>query len=174
MTFRASVFIATSLDGFIARPDGSIDWLTGAADGPADTGETGYDAFIAGIDAVVLGRGTYEKVLTFDAWPYGDRKVAVLSTTLAADADDRITVHRDLDELVRDLEAEHVYADGGRVIQSFLRAGLLHDLTITTVPVLIGEGIPLFGPLGGDVRLTWRSTRHLGHGYVQSSYTVGS
>ncbi|GIH98170.1 dihydrofolate reductase family protein [Planobispora takensis] len=172
--FTSSVFIGTSLDGFIARADGDIDWLTSRGEA---AGDTGYHEFMDGIDTVVMGRATYEKVLTFgaDDWPYGGRHVAVLSTRLEAGADPRVTVYRDLDELVRGLSArgtERVYADGGQVIQSFLRAGLLDRLTITTVPVLLGTGLPLFGPLGGDVALTHRSTRDLGAGLVQSTYTI--
>jgi dihydrofolate reductase len=174
MTFHASVFIAVSLDGFIARPDGDLGWLTGPAEG---AGDTGYDDFVADVDTVVLGRGTYETVLTFGEWPYGDRHVAVLSTRLAPDTDPRVTVHRDLDALVHDLTArgaKHVYVDGGQVVQAFLRAGLVRDLTITTAPVLLGAGIPLFGPLDRDVALTHRATRVLGAGFVQSSYAIAA
>ena len=75
---RASVFIATSLDGFIARQDGALDWL------PVDGGEPhGYDEFMATVDALVMGRKTFETVLTFNAWPYGRKPVVVLSTTMS-------------------------------------------------------------------------------------------
>ncbi|WP_020388039.1 dihydrofolate reductase family protein [Kribbella catacumbae] len=172
MTFHAAVFIATSLDGFIARADGSIDWLSERGE---QAGDTGYDEFIAAVDTVVLGRSTYEKVLTFGFWPYEGKQVEVLSTTLAADADERVIVHRTVDGLVQTLEdrgAKRVYADGGRVIQTFLRAGLLNELTITVVPVLLGTGIPLFGELDADVSLTHNATRTLGAGLIQSDYTV--
>jgi dihydrofolate reductase len=172
VTFHAAVFIATSLDGFIARPDGSIDWLTDPAEKP---GDTGYQEFMAVIDTVVLGRKTYETVLGFDFWPYEGKQVEVLSSTLPAEADERIIVHRTLDGLVQTLNdrgAKRVYADGGGVIQTFLRAGLLNELTITTVPVLIGAGIPLFGELDHDVHLTHNATRTLNGGFTQSDYTV--
>ncbi|GAA2904779.1 dihydrofolate reductase family protein [Streptosporangium fragile] len=173
-SFTAAVFIATSLDGFIARPDGDIDWLT---DRGAQAGDMGYQAFMDGIDTIVTGRATYEKVLTFGAeqWPYDGKHVAVLSTRMDADADDRVTVHRDMDRLVRDLTgrgSKSVYADGGQVVQSFLRAGLLDEITITTVPILLGAGLPLFGTLGRDVELTHRSTDVFGGGFVQTTYTV--
>ncbi|TDD96688.1 dihydrofolate reductase family protein [Actinomadura rubrisoli] len=170
--FTAAVFIATSLDGYIARADGDIGWLTSRGE---QAGDTGYDAFAAGIDTLVMGRGSYEKVLTFGGWPYEGKRVAVLSTRLPEDADPRITVHRDLDALVKDLAdrgARRVYADGGQVVQAFLRAGLLDELTITTVPVLLGGGLPLFGALDRDIDLVHRSTRVLGAGLVQSTYTV--
>jgi len=172
MSFHAAVFIATSLDGFIARTDGSIDWLTSRGE---KAGDTGYDEFMAAIDTVVLGRKTYETVLGFDFWPYDGKQVEVLSTTLASDADERIIVHRTLDGLVQTLNdrgAKRIYADGGRMIQTFLRAGLLNELTITTIPVLLGSGIPLFGELDHDIVLNHNATRTLGAGFVQSDYTI--
>ncbi len=172
VSFHAAVFIATSLDGYIARPDGSIDWLTERG---AQAGETGYDQFMTTVDTVVLGRNTYEKVLAFDYWPYDGKQVEVLSTTLDPDADERIIVHRTLDGLIETLNdrgAKRVYADGGRVIQTFLRAGLLTELTITTAPVLLGAGIPLFGPLDTEVALTHNATRTLKAGFTQSDYTI--
>lgn len=172
MSFHAAVFIATSLDGYIARPDGSIDWLTERGE---RAGDTGYDEFMASIDTVVVGRNTYERVLTFDSWPYDGKQVEVLSTTLAQDADERVIVHRTLDGLVETLNdrgARRVYADGGAVIQTFLRAGLLNELTITTAPVLLGAGIRLFGDLDADISLTHNATRTLKAGFTQSDYTI--
>jgi dihydrofolate reductase len=171
---RASAFIAASVDGFIARPDGDIDWLTSRGE---SAGDTGYDAFMADIDALVMGRGTYEKVATFGEWPYPGARVLVLSTTLPAEADERIEVHADLAGLMTALArsgAKHIYVDGGRVIQSFLRAGLLNDITLTVIPVLLGQGIRLFGELAADVPLVHRSTRVLGAGFVQSVYEVSA
>jgi dihydrofolate reductase len=170
--FTGAVFIATSLDGYIARPDGDIDWLTGRAE---HAGETGYDTFIAGIDALVMGRGTYETALTFDAWPYEGRRVLVLSTRLEPGADPRVQVVRDVPAAVAALVAagaRRVYVDGGRVVQSFLAAGLVQELTLTTAPVLLGGGLPLFGPLDRDVSLEHRSTTVLGGGFVQSVYAA--
>jgi dihydrofolate reductase len=172
VTFHTAVFIATSLDGFIARPDGSIDWLTELGE---QAGDTGYDEFMAAVDTVVVGRNTYEKALSFGFWPYEGKQVEVLSTTLDADVDERIIVHRTLDGLVQTLEdrgAKRVYTDGGRVIQTFLRAGLLNELTITVVPVLLGSGFSLFGDLPHDISLTHNATRTLGAGLIQSDYTV--
>ncbi|WP_460660624.1 dihydrofolate reductase family protein [Kribbella swartbergensis] len=172
MSFHAAVFIATSLDGYIARPDGSIDWLTERAE---QAGATGYDEFMASVDTVVLGRNTYETALTFDFWPYEGKHVEVLSTTLDPDADERIIVHRTLDALIETLNdrgAKRVYTDGGQVIQTFLRAGLLNELTITTAPVLLGAGIPLFGPLDHEITLTHNATRTLKAGFTQSDYTI--
>ncbi|MEO3792410.1 dihydrofolate reductase family protein [Nonomuraea sp. B10E15] len=171
--FTCSVFIGISLDGFIAREDGDLHWLTSR--GEAAGGDLGYDAFIKDIDTVVMGRGTYEPGLTYDPWPHEDRHVAVLSSTLPEDADPRVTVHRDLDALLRHLTergAKGVYVDGGQVIRAFLRAGLIDEMTLTTVPVLLGTGLPLFGPVGGDVPLVHVSTQVFGAGVVQSTYRV--
>ncbi|MGP3959479.1 dihydrofolate reductase family protein [Nonomuraea sp. 3N208] len=171
--FTSSVFIGTSLDGFIAREDGDLEWLTSR--GEAAGGDLGYQEFIDGIDAVVTGRGTYEAGLTFDPWPHEGRYVAVLSTTLEAGADPRVTVYRDLGRLVRGLAergVKSVYVDGGQVIRAFLRAGMIDQITITTVPVLIGTGVPLFGELGRDVPLAHVSTKVFGAGVVQSVYRV--
>ena len=172
MSFHAAVFIATSLDGYIARLDGSIDWLTERAEA---AGDTGYDEFMESIDTVVLGRNTFEQVLSFGFWPYAGKQVEVLSTTLAADTDERVIVHRTLDALVETLNdrgAQRIYADGGAVIQTFLRAGLLNELTITIAPVLLGAGIPLFGPLDKDIPLIHNATRTLKAGFTQSDYTI--
>ena len=169
-----SVFIGTSLDGYIARTNDDLDWL------PAGGGEPhGYDEFMASIDALVIGRKTFEKVLTFGDWPYGDKRVVVLSSRpvdLSVVRGGRIEQMSGAPaEIVSQLSASgahHLYIDGGITIQRFLRAGLIDHLIITRVPVLIGEGIPLFGSLPHDVRLSHVSTRHFPSGLVQSEYHV--
>jgi dihydrofolate reductase len=173
---RASVFIATSLDGFIARQDGALDWL------PADGGEPhGYDEFIAAVDAIVIGRKTFETVLTFDTWPYGTKPVVVLSTRPSALRSPDCAVcdmmAGEPREVVARLGArgfEHLYVDGGITIQGFLEAGLIQRLIITRIPVLLGRGIPLFGPLSRDVRLEHVGTRSYPSGMVQTEYLVAA
>ena len=170
-TFTGSVFIATSLDGFIARTDGDIDWLMDND----DPGDTGYINFMSEIDLLVMGRGTYEKAITFDSWPYSGRPVLLLSKSLTTLGDDRVELHNSMDTLVKAIEqsnAHRVYVDGGKVIQTFLKAGLIQELTITQLPILLGNGIPLFGPIGRDIRLTHVSTKVLSAGFVQTTYTV--
>ncbi len=170
----ASVFIGTSLDGFIAREDGGLDWL------PAAGGEPhGYDEFIATVDAIVIGRKTFETVLTFDAWPYGTKPVVVLSSNPSAlRAPDGAVCDMMAGtpaEIVARLGArglQHLYVDGGVTIQGFLEAGLIQRLIITRVPVLLGSGIPLFGPLSHDIRLEHVATRSFPSGLVQSEYRV--
>jgi dihydrofolate reductase len=170
---KASVFIATSVDGFIARADGGLDWL------PAGGGEEhGYEAFIATVDALVIGRKTYETVLTFDAWPYGAKPVYVLSTSaLAASPRGAVVEHMsgppvDVVAALTSRGVRHAYVDGGITIQRFLQAGLIQRLIITRVPVLLGAGIPLFGVTERDILLTHVETRQFASGLVQSEYGV--
>src|SRR5262245_46320973 len=172
-TVKASVFVGTSVDGFIARVNGDLDFL------PPGGGEPhGYDEFMASVDALVIGRNTYETVLAFETWPYDEKPVFVLSTRPLAPAPAGAVVEHlsgEPTEIVAQLAARHlrhVHVDGGITIQSFLRAGLVQRLIITRVPVLIGEGIPLFGPLHCDVHLHHIATRQYASGLVQSEYVV--
>jgi len=170
---QASVFVGTSVDGFIARLDGGLDWL------PPGGGEPhGYDEFMATVDALVIGRKTYETVLTFDTWPYGGKPVFVLSTRTLEAAPPGAVLERmsgDPGQVVSQLAARgfrHVYVDGGITIQRFLRAGLIQRLIITRVPVLIGAGIALFGVTQRDIALKHVATRQYASGLVQSEYEV--
>src|SRR4051812_15942676 len=178
--FTGSVFLGMSVDGFIARLDDDLSWLTGEAEvgGAPDDGEGGdfgFAQFVAGIDALVMGRGTYDVIAMVDEWPYQGKPVHVLSTTLIADADPRITVHRSFDEAVAALtEAGYrrVYVDGGRTVHAFLRAGLIADLTLSRVPVLIGTGHTPFGELAADIPLEHVRTQTFSGGMVQTTYRV--
>ena len=170
---KASVFVGTSLDGFIARADGSLDFL------PPGGGEPhGYSEFIASVDALVIGRKTYETVLAFDTWPYGQKPVFVLSTRPLAPAPEGAVVEHlsgPPAAIAAQLEARgirHIYVDGGITVQGFLRAGLIQRLIVTRVPVLIGTGIPLFGPTTRDIILKHIATRQYASGLVQSEYEV--
>ena len=178
MTIKASVFIATSLDGFIARANGDLDWLTDAESSTTEQ-DYGYQEFMDTVDTIVLGRNTFELVLTFDTWPYGGKKVVVLSSKPSAVPPHLVESVEWLSlppqRLVERLAAQgaiHLYVDGGKTIRGFLNAGLIDELTITRVPVLIGTGVPLFGPLNHDVRLTHTVTRQFENGFVQSRYGV--
>ncbi|MEN2976966.1 dihydrofolate reductase family protein [Tistrella bauzanensis] len=171
------VFIATSLDGFIARSDGDIDWLL-ERDNPAE--DHGYDAFIAAIDIILMGRGTFQKMHTVRPWPY-NRPIVVLSSTMTQadlpdDLVDKVRVaNKTPEEAMRMLEIEghrKVYVDGGLLIQSFLRAGLIADIVITSVPVLLGEGRRLFGSVAADISLRHEGTTSFPSGLVQSRYRV--
>jgi len=175
------VFVGASLDGFIARADGALDWLMGSGESGEAGGPTGYDEFIANIDAVVMGRKTFEKVLAFDKWYYGTKRVVVLSARPVdlAGARAKGGVVEQMAGAPADIAARlaaggarRLYVDGGVTIQQFLRDGLIQRLIVTRVPVLIGQGIPLFGPLTRDVRLKHINTRVIGGGAVQSEYHV--
>ena len=171
-----SVFVGTSLDGFIARPDGTFDFL------PADGGEPhGYDELIASVDAIVMGRKTFETVLALGPWPYGNKRVVVLSSRPLDFSAVKGGVVEQMAgtpaEIVSKLAASgahNLYIDGGITIQQFLRAGLIQRLVITRVPVLIGEGIPLFGTLPADIQLRHVATRQFPSGLVSSEYLVAA
>jgi len=172
---RASVFVGTSLDGSIARPNGDFDFL------PVGGGEShGFDEFMASVDVLVMGRNTFDQVSTFDPWPYGEKRVVVLSSRpIDLSAVAGIAIEQMAGppaEIVSQLAASgvgHAYIDGGITIQSFLRDGLIQSLTITRVPVLIGEGISLFGSIPHDIHLTHVATRQYKSGLVQSEYRIG-
>ncbi|NVE00098.1 dihydrofolate reductase family protein [Massilia sp. BJB1822] len=173
----AHIFIATSLDGFIARPDGNIDWLLQRDDPNEDHG---YASFIADKDMIVMGRGCYEKVLSFGAWPY-ELPVLVLSEQLAdapvpAALLGKVRFSRlapkDAIAMLAGENVRRIYVDGGQLVQSFLRDGLVSDMVVTTVPVLIGSGRPLFGALAQDIDLKLVSSRSFPSGLVQSTYRL--
>jgi len=170
---KASVFIGTSVDGFIARVNGDLDFLDAGGGEPH-----GYDEFMTTVDGLVIGRHTFETVLSFDAWPYGEKRVFVLSTRPIATPPAGAVVERmsgapaDILSQLAALGIRHVYVDGGITIQRFLQAGLIDRLIITRVPVLIGAGIPLFGPLPHDIALQPVATRQYASGLVQTEYVV--
>lgn len=179
------MFIATSIDGFIARPDGGLDWLTGQPD-EALTGEHdpdqdfGYGEFFAGVDALLMGRGTFDVVQGFAGdWPYGDKPVYVWTShpddLVLKDGAVVHPVAGPLREVMARLVADgidHVYVDGGKVIRQLLAAGCIDRMTISTPPVLIGEGIPLFGGTGEDIALELVSCESFAGGMVQRVYDV--
>jgi len=171
---KISVFIGTSVDGFIARKDGELDFL------PEGGGEPhGYDEFIKSVDALVIGRKTYETVLDFPEWPYGEKRVIVLSSRpldfskVRGGAVEQMSGSpEEIAKKLAESGVQHVYVDGGMTIQRFLAAGLVDRLIITRVPVLIGDGIPLFGALPRDIRLQHVATQHYATGLVKSEYEV--
>jgi dihydrofolate reductase len=179
-TWRGVVYIATSVDGFIARADSDITWLTepdASVQHPGGVPGEGHEANCASlmkrVDQLVMGRHTYEKLLTFNEWPY-PIPVIVLSTTLPQEGNERVTVVRSLAEAVDEVNsrgAKGVYVDGGFTIQSFMKADLIDELTITTAPVIIGGGIPLFGSLPADVTLSLQAVEASG-GYLSARYDV--
>src|SRR5262245_53927632 len=172
---KTSVFIATSLDGYIARKDGGLDWL------PENPEPHGYEEFIATVDSIVIGRGTYETVLGFDSWAYGKTPVFVLTSKPSSIHPPKGAVceamnanPREVFERLEKRGLQHLYVDGGVTITRFLEAGLIGRMALTRIPVLLGSGIPLFGSLPKDIRLRHEWTRSFPSGIVQSEYTIES
>lgn len=172
---RLSVFCGLSVDGFLARPDDTFDFL--------HTGEQqphGFKEFLATVDVVVIGRRTFDVVLKLGHLAlYGKKPVVVLSGRRIdfSSAIDGVVeqMSGEPGEIVERLEArrfQHAYVDGGLTIQRFLAAGFIDRLVITRVPVLIGEGIPLFGPVPRDIHLHHVETRSYTGGLVQSEYEI--
>jgi dihydrofolate reductase len=157
MEVRFCAFLATSLDGFIARPDGEIDWLEKANNMIPPGEDCGFGKFLAGVDCLILGRKSFEKVLSFPQWPYGEKKVFVMSRK-GITIPDGLTKYvcstsrspQALREYLPKLGIKKAYVDGGQIVRAFLSAGLLNELTITKIPVLIHEGLPLFEKSGSD------------------------
>ncbi|HEY0701731.1 MAG TPA: dihydrofolate reductase family protein [Candidatus Acidoferrales bacterium] len=171
-----SVFCGISVDGFLARADGTLDFLDEGGAEPH-----GYTEFMATVDTLVIGRGTYEVVLGFGEWAYDKKRVVVLSSSpidfsgaRASGAVVEQMAGRPAEILakVAGSGARHIYVDGGITIQRFLREGLVDRLTISRVPVLIGRGIPLFGSLPHDVRLKHVATQSYKTGLVKTEYEV--
>jgi dihydrofolate reductase len=171
---KLSVFCGVSVDGFLARPNGELDFLDAGGQEPH-----GFEEFFSSVDVLVIGRKTYEVVLGFGGWAYGKKPVVVLSThTLDFSSIPDAVVEQMSGEpaaIIERLSArgfQHAYIDGGITIQSFLAAGLIDRMIVTRVPILIGEGVPLFGPLPNDVLLRHIATRTYNGGLVQTEYEI--
>ena len=174
---KISVFIATSLDGYIAKPDGNIDWLMDKRYELEGEG-FGYQELYDACDLLVMGRNSFEKVAGFDEWPYPGKRVIVLSRSsksLSKLIDDVELFNGSIAELTEMLtmqNSNHIYIDGGQVVQSFLKEGVVTDMTITTIPILLGDGIKLFGALSQEKHLKLLSAKGYDNGFVKSVYEV--
>ena len=171
------VYIATSLDGFIATSDGGIDWLDEIPN--PNQSDFGYAEFISRIDAIVMGRNSFEKVITFGFWPYDEKPVFVLSNRLQHVPQDlvdavEIISGNDIKTVVNQLSKRgyhKLYIDGGRTIQSFLAEDMIDELTITRVPILLGNGIPLFDRLTTKLSFKHEKTEIFNNVLVKSTYS---
>lgn len=168
------VYIATSLDGYIADSNGGLDWLMNVPNPEAS--DFGFAEFMERVDGLIMGRNTYEKVLTFGEWPYS-KKVFVLSNNLTVvekKIEDKVEiVNGDLHEILSKLSERgfsDLYIDGGRVIQHFLEADLIDEMIITRVPILLGSGVPLFGRLENPINFSKVETTQLTDTLVKSHY----
>ncbi|HTS81559.1 MAG TPA: dihydrofolate reductase family protein [Myxococcaceae bacterium] len=167
---KVSAFLGTSLDGFIAEPDGGFAFLK-----PFEQEDNGYRGFYATVDTLLMGRRTYETVLGFDAWPFADKRVAVLSRSQRTPRFNERFLSgepRTVLAALAALGARHVYADGGEVVTQLLAARCLDALVVTVVPVVLGEGIRLFATSPGTHRLTLESSRTFASGMVQLRYRL--
>lgn len=178
MAIKCSVFIATSLDGFISREDGAIDWLIKANELASEGEDGGYHDFIADIDAIVMGRHSFEMVKSFEKWPYTLPVIVLSSQKLDMPDELKGKVTRS-SKTPTELRArlltqgmKHLYIDGGITIQRFLNAGCIDELIITVIPVLLGKGTRLFGDLVQDIHLRLIDARTLDGGFAQTHYQV--
>jgi len=165
---ECSVYIATSVDGKIARADGNLDWLS-IVEKPGE--DYGYRAFFDSVDTIIVGRKTWETACGFPDWPYSGKRCVVLTHRRIDSKHGEIAWSGPVDALVRKLEAEgarHAYVDGGDVIRQFLAAGLVTSLTLSLVPIVLADGVPLFG--ADEHRLVLRSARSFESGLVQLVY----
>jgi dihydrofolate reductase len=168
MEIRFAVFIAMSLDGLIARPDGGLDWLE-----PFHDEDHGYGVFFASVDALVIGRGTYDTVLGFPAWPYGAKRLIVCTSRPASPAHGEELWSGPPRKLAERLDREgvrRVYLDGGVLIRSFLREGLVDELTVDVVPIVLGAGRPLFATGLPELPLRQLEAKSFPSGLVQLRY----
>ncbi|WP_264213269.1 dihydrofolate reductase family protein [Leisingera thetidis] len=172
------VFIATSVDGFVARKDHTLDWL---AKKPGVEGEDGgFANFMDSVDGLIMGSGSFRTLLGFEQWVYTKPVIVLSSSLTGADIPKHLQTKVRLSRsspkaLMQELDQEgwkRAYVDGGKIVQSFLREGLISDLTITSVPILIGEGIPLFGTVEADIDLELMHSRQLATSMIQTTYRV--
>lgn len=171
---KLSVFCGVSVDGFLARPNHGLDFLETSGQGPH-----GFEEFYGSVDVVVIGRKTFEVVRTFEQWPYGKKPVIVLSgrpldfSWIKGGVVEQMSGEpAEIAVQLRARSFQHAYIDGGITIQKFLAAGLIDRMIVTRVPVLIGEGIPLFGPVPRDIAPHHVATRSYPGGLVQSEYEI--
>lgn len=179
---KCSVFIATSVDGFIAKKDNSLDWLHSAGKPEVEI-DGGWNSYMASVDCLIMGRATMETIsamnLTPEQWPYGEIRIIVLSKTLKKapkNMADKIEMYSGEPlELVAKLESEgfqHAYIDGGKTIQAFLNLRLINEMTITLAPILLGEGIPLFSETTDEIKLEQAQAIAFANDFTQVKYRV--
>ena len=175
---KVSIFIGTSLDGFIAREDGDIGWLDRLNKIATPGEDFGFNSFLESVDLIVMGRKTFEQVISFNDWSYKDTKMIVLTSKdieIPEKLTKTVTTYNTLSsaQLIKELSDQsinHIYVDGGTVIQDFLSEGLVDEITITIVPILIGKGKSFSGLLPKDLYLQHLKTTVYDFGFVQNKY----
>ena len=169
---RCSVFIAVSVDGFIARPDGGLDWLA-RVERPDE--DYGYAQFASAVDTLIMGRNTYDTALGFESWPYAGKQVAVLTHRESSSCHGEQFYQGRPEGVLARLHASgarHAYVDGGAVIRQFLDAGVIDELTLSVIPILLGSGIPRFATGGREHGLKLREARPYPSGLTQLRYAL--
>lgn len=182
---KCSVYIATSADGYIAAADGSVDWLHTAGNKDVDMGseDMGFKAFMDSVDCMIMGRKCMEMIssmnLSPEQWVYGDMRIIVLSNTVKEAPEnlrEKIEMYSgDINELIQNLERsglKHAYIDGGSTITTFINLKLINEMIITKIPVLLGDGIPLFGKIDKIVKLEKAEAKAYQNGFIQIKYSV--
>ena len=176
---KLSVFIASSLDGYIARENGDIDWLMKFNTKIPDGEDCGYSEFMKSIDILVLGRNTFNKVLEFGEWSYKDKKVIVMTRShviIPENIQNCVSIFSDspveLVKMLKNSKIKGIYIDGGLIIQSFIQENLIDDITITMIPILIGGGKSLFGSIKDDIQLSLIDVKQYDFGAVQLKYQL--
>ena len=177
---KVSVFIGTSLDGFIARENGDIDWLDDANKQVTLGEDFGFKSFLESVDQIIMGRKTFDQVMNFDNWPYSNTKMIVLTSKnieIPEKLRETVTTSNTSspEQLIKELSDQsinHIYIDGGIVIQDFLSARLVDEITVTIVPILIGKGKSFSGLLSQDLSLQHLKTTVYSFGFVQNKYKI--
>ena len=179
MSLKVSAYFAASLDGYIARQNGSINWLNEASANIPKGEDCGYKAFMDSVDVLVMGRKTFEQVLTFGEWSYGEKPVVVLSSmpisipsSLPISVSNSSEAPRSLCARLESNGAEHIYVDGGATIQGFLAEDLVDEIVVTVIPIVLGSGISPFGELEQDLKLVQLGANVYEFGFVQIKYLV--
>lgn len=171
---KISIYIATSIDGYIARNNGNLDWLQYGHSGEEDYG---FKDFINSVDGLILGRNTYQVVSEFEEWPYKEKRVIVLSKTLKDVRQEAELFCGDLTELLVQLHSEnikHIWVDGGITASKFLEAGLVDELTISIIAMILGSGIPLFSVMNKEHQCHLADSKAYPSGLVQLKYKINS
>jgi dihydrofolate reductase len=179
MSMKVSAYFAASLDGYIARRNGSIDWLNEASASIPKGEDCGYKAFMDSVDVLVMGRKTFEQVLTFGDWSYGEKPVVILSSkpisipsSLPSSVSNSSEAPRSLCARLANEGNGHLYVDGGATIQGFLAEDLVDEIVVTVVPIVLGSGISPFGELEQDLKLVQLGVKVYDFGFVQTTYSV--
>jgi dihydrofolate reductase len=166
------LYIGASLDGYIAGPNGEIDWLSMVDREGADYG---YNEFYQSVDAVVSGGKTYELALSFPEWPHPGKPTFVFTRRpLKSERDDVFFLSEEVDQAMEKIKAQGFQRvwllGGGELVRSFLQHGLIDEYIISTIPIILGTGIPLFPPPGPEQKLELISSRQYESGLLQVHY----